>query len=206
MKLPSLRTMVAEDDVALARLLVDHLEVLGLTVAGQAHDGEEAVLLARSLEPDLVILDLKMPKRNGLQVAQEILSERFIPVILLTGHVEAAFVEKAAELGVMGYLTKPFDQRSLYASISVALAQHAQIRTLQEEAGSLREALETRKLVERAKGILMDRFGLDEEAAMRRLREESRNRNLKLGEVARSLIQAHETLTKVGGSPRQPKS
>lgn len=201
MKLPNLRTLVAEDEAAVARLLVKQLASFGLTVAGQARDGDEAVALAGSLRPDLIILDLKMPGRDGLEAAREILQERLLPIILITGHVESEFVERAAELGIMGYLTKPFDSRALYAAISVALAQYAQIRLLRDEVGSLREALETRKLVERAKGILMDRSGLSESDAMHRLRQESRNRNLKLGEVARAIILAHETLTGTGKKP-----
>lgn len=200
MKLPSLGTVIAEDEEALLRLLADQLESLGLIVVGQARDGEEAIVLTRSLRPDLVILDLVMPKRDGLEVAKEILSERFVPIILLTGHVEPAFVEKAADLGVMSYLPKPFDAKTLYAAISVALARYAQLRLLQDEVGSLREALESRKLVERAKGILMDQFALSEAEAMRRLRDESRNRNIKMGDVARALILAQET---VGGIEKE---
>ena len=188
MKLPNLKTLIADDEAALLRILVSNLETLGLTVIGQAKDGVEAIALARSSRPDLIILDLKMPKLDGFQVAKEILSERFLPIIFLTAYVEPEYMEKATELGVMGYLLKPFNTKTLYATISVALSQYHQLCLLQEEVGSLREAIEARKLVERAKGILMEKFGLTEAKAMSRLREESRNRNIKMVEVARAVI------------------
>lgn len=188
MKLPNLKTLIAEDEEALRRVLVSNLESLGLIVIGQAKDGAEAIALARSTQPDLIILDLVMPKLDGFQVAQEILSERFVPIIFLTAYIEPEYMEKATELGVMGYLLKPFNTKTLYATISVALSQYNQLRLLQEEVGSLREAIEARKLVERAKGILMEKAGLSEAKAMSRLRAESRNRNIKMVEVARAVI------------------
>lgn len=196
--LQGLRVLIAEDDTFLAKLLARQIEGLGLTMIGVASDGEEAVALADSLAPDLLLLDLGLPKKHGLQAAREILSRRFIPVIAITGQVRGDLVEQAAGLGVFAYLVKPFEEHALEAAITIAFAQYSRIKLLQDEVGSLNEALEARKLVEKAKGILMDRFGLAEGDAMRRLQQESRNRNQKLAETARALVTAHETFEALG--------
>ncbi len=193
--LAGLRVLIAEDDTNLAKLLARQVEALGLTAIGIASDGEKAVALADVLTPDLLLLDLGLPKKNGFQAAQEILRHRFIPVVIITGQVARGLVEQAAELGAFAYVAKPFEGHELEAAITIAFAQYSRIRLLQDEVGSLHEALEARKLVERAKGILMDRFGLAEGDAMRRLQQESKDRNLKLVEVARALVTAHETFT-----------
>ncbi|HLC40616.1 MAG TPA: response regulator [Methylomirabilota bacterium] len=192
-KLSGLRVLIAEDDTNLAKLLGRQLEELGLTVIGIAADGEKAITLAEALTPDLLLLDLGLPKMDGIQVAREILDQRFFPVVVVTGKTGNGVVETVAELGVSAYLIKPFQVHELEAAITIAFAQYSRIRLLQDEVGSLQEALETRKLVERAKGILMDRFGLSEGDAMRRLQQESKDRNMKLGEIARTLVTAHET-------------
>lgn len=192
-KLPNLRVLIAEDDTSLAGLLARLIESLGLTVIGIAGDGEKAVVLAESLTPDLLILDLGLPKKDGLDVAREVLQRRFLPVVVITGRIGGGLAEQAAELGVTAYLVKPFESHELEAAIAIAFAQYSRIRLLQDEVGSLQEALEARKLVERAKGILMDRFGLAEGDAMRRLQQESKERNMKLSEIARAIVAAHET-------------
>lgn len=197
-KLPDLRVLIAEDDHRLAQILSAQIEGLGLTVVGVAADGEEAVALAEALAPDLLLLDLVLPKKHGLEAAREILGRRFIPVIAITGHVAGGFIERATEIGVFAYLVKPFEGHALEAAIAVALAQYSRVKFLEEEVGSLTEALEARKLVERAKGILMDRFKLAEGDAMRRLQQESRNRNQKLAETARAIVTAHKTFENLG--------
>jgi response regulator NasT len=194
-KLPGLRVLIAEDDTNLAKLLGRQLEELGLTLIGIAADGEKAIALAEALAPDLLLLDLGLPKLDGVQVAREILRQRFFPVVIITGKVGNGIVETVAELGVSAYLIKPFEAHELEAAITIAFAQYSRIRLLQDEVGSLQEALETRKLVERAKGIFMDRFGLSEGDAMRRLQQESKDRNMKLGEIARIVVTAHETFS-----------
>ncbi len=197
-KLPDLRVLIAEDDSLLAQVLSAQIEGLGLTVVGVASEGAEAVTLAETLAPDLLLLDLGLPKKHGLEAAREILSRRFFPVIAVTGQAGRDLVERAAEIGVFAYLVKPFKEHDLEAAITLAFAQFSRIKLLQEEVGSLNEALEARKLVERAKGILMDRFRLSESDAMRRLQQEARNRNLKMAEIARSLVTAQETFSALG--------
>lgn len=201
-KLPDLRVLIAEDEANLAKLLARQIESLGLTVVGIASDGEMAVTLTERLRPDILVLDLGLPKKHGLQVAREVLGRRFIPVVVVTGQAAGNLIEQAAELGVFAYVVKPFEEHEVHAAITIALTQYSKIRLLQDEVGSLRDALETRKLVERAKGILMDRFGLSEGDAMRRLQKESKDRNIKLAEIARALVTAHETFTAIGD--RQP--
>jgi len=207
-KLPGLRVLIVEDDTNLARLVARQIEHLGLTVVGIASDGEKAVALAEALTPDLLLLDLGLPKKDGLQVAQEILGHRFIPVVVITGQVANGLAEQAAELGVFAYVVKPFQAHELEAAVTIALAQYSRIRLLQDEVGTLQQALEARKLVERAKGILMTRFGLSEGDAMRRLQQESKDRNLKLAEIARMIVTAHETFTALdegrGADRRRP--
>ena len=205
MKLSGFRVLIAEDDTNLAKLLARQLEELGLTVIGIAADGEKAITLAEALAPDLLLLDLGLPKMDGIQVATEILRQRFFPVVIITGKVGNGIVETVAELGVSAYLLKPFQAHELEAAITIAFAQYSRIRLLQDEVGSLQEALETRKLVERAKGILMDRFGLSEGDAMRRLQQESKDRNMKLGEIARIIVTAHETFSALDERPSPPQ-
>ena len=197
-KLPDLRVLIAEDDSPLAQVLSAQIEGLGLTVVGVASDGAEAVTLAEALAPDLLLLDLGLPKKHGLEAAREILSRRFLPVIAVTGQAGRDLVERAAEIGVCAYLVKPFKEHDLEAAITLAFAQYSRVKLLEEEVGSLTEALEARKLVEKAKGILMDRFKLAESDAMRRLQQESRNRNQKLAETARAIVTAHETFSALG--------
>jgi len=197
--LSGLRVLIAEDDVVLAKLLGRQLEEHGLTVIGIAADGEKAITLAEALAPDLLLLDLGLPKVDGIQVAREILRQRFFPVVIITGRIGNGIAETVAELGVSAYLVKPFEGHELEAAITIAFAQYSRIRLLQDEVGSLQEALETRKFVERAKGILMDRFGLSEGDAMRRLQQESKDRNIKLGEIARILVTAHEAFSALDG-------
>jgi response regulator NasT len=199
------RVLIAEDDTNLAKLLGRQLEGLGLTVIGIASDGEKALALAEALTPDLLLLDLGLPKMNGIDVAKEILRQRFFPIVVITGRTGNGLAEKAAEIGVSAYLLKPFQEQDLEAAVTIALAQYSRIRMLQDEVGSLQEALEARKLVERAKGILMDRFELSEGDAMRRLQQESKDRNVKMVEIARTLITAHEAFSALGEKP-QPKA
>lgn len=205
-ELPSLRVLIAEDDTNLARLLASQVESMGLTAIGIAEDGQKAVMLAETLAPDLLLLDLGLPKMHGLEVAQEILSQRFFPVVVVTGLIASSIIQQAANLGVSAYLIKPFEEHELKAAITIAFTQYSKIRLLQDDVDSLTEALEARKLVERAKGILMDRFGLSEGDAMRRLQQESKNRNLKLAEIARTVVMAHETFATLDGHCDQRRS
>src|SRR5881227_3853610 len=141
----------------------------GLEVCAEARDGEEAVALAREHEPDLAIMDVKMPKLDGIDAARKILDERPIPIVMLTAYGQDELVSRAVEAGVFGYLVKPFRETDLLPAIETARARHEELRALREEADSLAEALAARKAIERAKGILMQRDGLSEEEAFARL-------------------------------------
>src|SRR2546425_3259136 len=159
-----------------------------MEVVGEARDGEEAVALALELEPDLAIMDVKMPKLDGIDAARRILADRPIPIVMLTAYGQEELVSRAVEAGVFGYLVKPFRETDLLPAIQAARARHAELEALREEAESLAEALATRKVVERAKGLLMEREGLTEQEAFARLRKASQVSGRPMRVVAEALI------------------
>jgi response regulator NasT len=183
-----MRILIAEDETIIRLDLRELLERAGYEVVGEARDGEEAVELALSETPDLAILDVKMPKLDGIDAARRILAERPIPIVILTAYGQDELVARAVEAGVFGYLVKPFRETDLLPAIQAARARHAELQALREEAESLAEALETRKIVERAKGILMAREGLTEEEAFSRLRRASQVSGRPMKVVAEALI------------------
>ena len=186
------RIVIAEDE-PLARLdLGQMLENLGHEVVGQAGDGRTAVDLARELHPDLVIMDIKMPGEiNGLGAATLLAEERVAPVLLLTAFSDQEFIDGAREAGVMGYLVKPYGENQLAPAIEVALARFGEFSQLQKELGSTKEALITRKIVERAKGVLMDTAGLKESEAFHRIQRLSMNSRKSMREVAEAILLTH---------------
>lgn len=161
-------------------------------MCAEARDGEEAVELARAEEPDLAILDVKMPRLDGIEAARRILGERSIPIVILTAYSQEELVARAVEAGVFGYLVKPFREADLVPAIQAARARHLELTALREEADSLAEALATRKLVERAKGLLMEREGLTEQEAFARLRRASQVSGRPMKVVAEALIATFE--------------
>ena len=167
------RVLVAEDETIIRLDLKGLLEAAGFEVCAEARDGEEAVRLARETEPDVALLDVKMPQLDGIEAARRILDERPIPIVMVTAYGERELVSRAVEAGVFGYLVKPFRESDLLPAIETARARHAELAALREEADSLAEALDARKKIERAKGILMQREGLSEEEAFARLRKAS---------------------------------
>jgi AmiR/NasT family two-component response regulator len=185
---PPLRILIAEDETIIRLDLRDVLERAGHDVCGEARDGEEAVALALTAEPELAILDVKMPKLDGIEAARRILAERPIPIVMLTAYGQQELVARAVEAGVFGYLVKPFRETDLLPAIQTARARHAELETLREEAESLAEALATRKIVERAKGLLMEKEGLSENDAFVRLRRASQASGRSLGVVAEAVI------------------
>lgn len=189
-----LRILVAEDDSLVALDLVEGLQGLGHEVVGSAATGTEAVRLARQLSPDLVMLDIKMPELDGLEAAAQITAIRPVPIIILSAHSNAELIERAAHLGVLAYLIKPVDVRELETTIRVAMSRFHEFQALRREIADLKEALETRKLVERAKGILMRRRNWTEEEAFRRLQKESQNQNRKIADIAQAIIAADSLL------------
>jgi response regulator NasT len=188
-----MRILVAEDETIIRLDLKDLLERAGYDVCAEARDGEEAVALARSVQPDLAILDVKMPKLDGIEAARRILDERPIPIVMLTAYSQEELVSRAVEAGVFGYLVKPFRESDLLPAIAAASARHEELSTLREEAESLAEALATRKVVERAKGLLMERESLTEAEAFGRLRRASQVSGRPMRVVAEALIATFET-------------
>src|SRR5436309_7312533 len=159
-----------------------------MEVVGEARDGEEAVALARDLEPDLAIMDVKMPKLDGIDAARRILSERPIPIVMLTAYGQDELVSRAVEAGVFGYLVKPFREADLLPAIQTARARHDELAALREEAESLSEALAARKAIERAKGLLMAKESLSESEAFARLRKASQVSGRPLKVIAEAVI------------------
>src|SRR5213076_1649334 len=163
---------------------VEMLGRAGLDVCAEARDGEEAVTLAREHEPDLAIMDVKMPGLDGIEAARRILDERPIPIVMLTAYGQDDLVSRAVEAGVFGYLVKPFREQDLVPALATARARHEELLAVREEAESLQEALAARKAIERAKGLLMTKEGLSEQDAFARLRRASQSSSRPLRVVA----------------------
>jgi len=187
-----MRILLAEDETIIRLDLREIIERAGFEVCGEARDGEEAVELALRSEPDLAILDVKMPKLDGIEAARRILDERPIPIVMLTAYSQEDLVARAVEAGVFGYLVKPFREADLLPAIHAARARHEELAALREEADSLAEALATRKVVERAKGLLMERESLTEQEAFGRLRRASQVSGRPMRVVAEALIATFE--------------
>jgi response regulator NasT len=187
------RIVVAEDESIVRLDLKEMLENQGYLVVGEATDGTSAVNLARELKPDLLLMDIKMPGEiDGIAAAKMLAEERVAPVLLLTAFSDREFVDRARESGVMGYIVKPFGEAELVPAIEVALARFQEFRSLEQELGDTRDALETRKLVERAKGVLMDAQGLKETEAFRKIQKLSMNSRKSMREVAEAILLAHD--------------
>ena len=185
--LEGLKVVVAEDEGLIRMDVVASLEEAGLVVVGQASDGEEAVALATELEPDLVVMDVKMPKLDGISAAEKI-SELKIPVVLLTAFSDAELVSRAAQAGAMAYVTKPFKPTDLLPAIQIAISRHEELTSLESEIADLSERLETRKLMDRAKGLLQSKMKLSEPDAFRWIQKASMDRRLTMGQVAKAVI------------------
>jgi AmiR/NasT family two-component response regulator len=184
----SRRVVLAEDEALIRLDLKEMLEEEGYEVVGETGDGETAVRLARDLRPDLVVMDIKMPGLDGLVAAERINEERLAPVLILTAFSQRDLVEGAAQAGAMGYLVKPFQKSDVVPAIELAVARHQERVALEEEVTGLEERLETRKLVDRAKGILMDRYGMKEADAFRFLQKAAMDGRLRLAEVAGRVV------------------
>jgi response regulator NasT len=187
------RILVAEDETIIRLDLRALLEQAGFDVCGEARDGVEAVELARELEPDLAVMDVKMPRLDGIEAARRILEERPIPIVIVTAYGQDEIVSRAVEAGVFGYLVKPFREQDLLPAIQTARARHDELQALREEAESLADALAARKAIERAKGVLMAKEGLTEQEAFERLRRASQLSGRPLKVVAEALIATFET-------------
>ena len=182
------RVVIAEDEAIIRLDLKELLEEEGYEVVGETGRGDEAVELVRSLGPDLAILDIKMPGLDGLSAARHIAGERLAAVLILTAFSQRDLVEQARDAGAMSYIVKPFQKSDLIPAIEVALGRHAELKSLESEVGDLAERLEARKTIDRAKGILMDRHGRNEQEAWRFLQTEAMNRRTKVHEVAALVV------------------
>jgi len=186
---PEPRRVVLAEDEALIRLdLKEMLEEEGYRIVGEAADGAQAVALATELRPDLVVLDVKMPRLDGISAAQQIAAARLAPVVILTAFSQRELVDRAREAGAMAYLVKPFTKTDLVPAIEMAMARYDETVALEAEVGDLKERLETRKKVDRAKGLLQSRHGLDEAAAYRWLQRASMDARRTMAEVAELVI------------------
>jgi two-component system, response regulator PdtaR len=190
-----LKILVAEDETIVALSLISQLKEIGYTVVGDACDGIEALEQCEKLKPDLVLMDINMPRLNGIQAAR-IIKERYrIPVVIVSGYSDENLIKDAADAGVFNYLIKPVTKHNLAPAIEVALKNHTDYYQISEESKRLRKELEERKIIERAKGILMAQKNLTEPEAMKRLQHISNNKNVKLIEVAKEIIAADELLS-----------
>ena len=182
------RVLVAEDEALIRLDLKEMLQEEGYDVVGEAGDGEQAVRLAEELRPDLVILDVKMPVLDGISAAEQIVAKRIAPVVMLTAFSQRDLVERAVEAGAMAYLVKPFAKSDLLPTIEVAVSRHAQLSALESEVADLTERLETRKIVDRAKGKLQAEQGMTEPEAFRYIQKASMDRRTSMRAVAEELI------------------
>jgi two-component system, response regulator PdtaR len=182
------RVLIAEDETIIRLDLKGLLESAGFDVCAEAKDGQEAVELARSEQPDVAVLDVKMPRLDGIEAARTILDERPIPIVMLTAYGQEELVSRAVEAGVFGYLVKPFREQDLLPAIQTARARHDELAAVRNEAESLSEALAARKVIERAKGLLMAKESLSEDEAFARLRKASQVSGRPLKVVAEAVV------------------
>ena len=183
------RVVVAEDESLIRLDIVEILRDNGFEVVGEAGDGETAVALATELRPDLVIMDVKMPQLDGISAAEKLSKGHIAPVVLLTAFSQKELVERASEAGALAYVVKPFTPNDLLPAIEIALARYEQIITLEAEVGDMVERFETRKLVDRAKGLLNEKMGLTEPEAFRWIQKASMDRRLTMQDVAKAIIE-----------------
>jgi AmiR/NasT family two-component response regulator len=182
------RVVVAEDESLIRLDIVETLRDNGFEVVGEAGDGETAVKLVEELRPDLVVMDVKMPQLDGISAAERINKQNIAPVVLLTAFSQSELVQRASEAGALAYVVKPFTPADLIPAIEIALSRFQQITALESEVSDLAERFETRKLVDRAKGILNDKMGLTEPEAFRWIQKASMDRRLTMQDVAKTII------------------
>jgi AmiR/NasT family two-component response regulator len=188
------RILVAEDETLIRMDLVEMLQEAGYEVVGAASDGNEAVELAESLKPDLAILDVKMPVLDGISAAEKIIS--ISPVLMLTAFSQKDLVERARDAGAMAYVVKPFTINDLVPAIEISISRHKQMKSLEAEVADLHDRLETRKVIDRAKGILMKALNLSEPEAFSWIQRAAMDRRITMKEVSEAVINPSATLDK----------
>jgi response regulator NasT len=197
-----MRILVAEDDPVIALGLAERLRTLGHEPIGPVGDGEQAVAMAKHSLPDLYLFDIEMPTLDGLAAAAQLAEDGFRrPVVVITGVDDPSLVERSIASGISAYLTKPIDDRELEAAIKLAHLRHAEFEALEAEVGKAQQALADRKVVERAKGLLMTALNVSEQDAFRRLQKTARERNLRLADVAHRVVEHESLLEQVAESP-----
>ena len=192
----SLRIVIADNESIIRMDLKELLEEAGHEVIGEAADGAKAVEMTRKLKPDLVIMDIKMPEMDGIAAAKMISNEKLAPVLLLTAYSQKEIVEKAKDSGVLAYLVKPVKESNLFPAMEIALSRFKEYVEIEQELNDLRNSLETRKILDRAKGILMDAYNLSEQEAFRRIQQYSMSKRKSIRDVAESIIDAAKKKTR----------
>ena len=193
------RVLIAEDEALIRLDLAEMLREEGYEIVGEAGDGQEAVELAEQLKPDLVIMDVKMPRRDGIDAASEIAGKRIAPIVILTAFSQRDLVEKARDAGAMAYLVKPFTISDLIPAMEVALSRFSEIRALEREVETLGDRLETRKLVERAKGLLQAKQGMTEPEAFKWIQRAAMDRRTTMKHVAEVVLETLDTSKEAPG-------
>ena len=192
----TLRIVIADNESIIRMDLKELLEEAGHEVIGEAADGAKAVEMTRKLKPDLVIMDIKMPEMDGIAAAKMISNEKLAPVLLLTAYSQKEIVEKAKDSGVLAYLVKPVKESNLFPAMEIALSRFKEYVEIEQELNDLRNSLETRKILDRAKGILMDAYNLSEQEAFRRIQQYSMSKRKSIRDVAESIIDAAKKKTR----------
>jgi len=197
-----LRVLLAEDEPAVAASVEQQLRALGHEVVGEASTGDEAVSLAAAQRPDVVVMDIRMPDGDGIEAARRIAEQNPLPVVFLSGHFDEELLAGVTAAGGLAYLLKPATSDQLEAALTLARRRFLEMEDLREQVARLEHALEVRKLVARAKGVLMQRQGLSEEEAHRQMQKEASHSNLKLVDLARAILAAEPLLSCEGGAGR----
>jgi response regulator NasT len=188
----SIRIVIAEDESVNRVDLEEELEQQGYEVVGAAADGEAAVNLTRELRPDVVLMDIKMPKMDGIEAAETLTREKLAPVLLFTAYSDDELIERARQAGVVHFVTKPWREKDLKPAIEIALSRFSEFRAMENKVKDLEEALATRKVVEKAKGVLMEKYKLSENEAFKRIQRLSMNNRKSMREVAEAILLAEE--------------
>ncbi len=191
----SLRILIADDETLITMSLSTMLNNVGHQVVGRARSGEEAIEMAKKLKPDIILMDIRMGDMDGIEASRRILSERAVPIIILTAFSQADLIDRADAIGVSGYLVKPVTENDLLPAIAIARSRFKQLKELEKEVGDLKEALRARKLIEQAKGILMEKEGITEAEAYRRIQQQSRNQNIPMSKLAEAIITTQKLLS-----------
>ncbi len=197
------RILVAEDEHLIAMSIVEHLGHLGFEVIGPASNGEQAVEMARAQRPQMAVVDIRMPGMDGLEAAGILYRQMNVPVVIISAFTDEDYVQRSSSIGVFGYILKPITADDLRVSLEVAWALYTQQQRLSGEVRGLKTALEDRKVIERAKGLLMDRLSLNEADAMRQLQKQSRSTRQKLPDLARAMLVTDDLL---GGGADKDKT